>query len=101
MVSFLSLCEKKVGSDSKYEADEAHNTMGKMWMTQSIFDPLEMSETVAPRNPRDHSILEAIWQGMLESRFVNSTPLSLLPTYLEYHFKGGSKNSTPLACLFI
>src|SRR5258708_5128091 len=75
--------------------------MGKMWMTQSIFDPLEMSETVAPRNPRDHSILEAIWQGMLESRFVNSTPLSLLPTYLEYHFKGGSKNTTPLGCLFI
>ncbi|KAF8889986.1 hypothetical protein CPB84DRAFT_1785092 [Gymnopilus junonius] len=41
----------------------------------------------APTNPRDHMILEAIWNGMLESRFVNLTPLSLLTTYLEYHFK--------------
>lgn len=42
----------------------------------------------APANPRDHTILEAVWNGMLESRFVNLAPLSLLTTYLEYHFKG-------------
>ncbi|KAF8965139.1 hypothetical protein BDZ97DRAFT_1904235 [Flammula alnicola] len=41
----------------------------------------------SPVNPRDHTILEAVWNGMLESRFVNLTPLSLLTTYLEYHFK--------------
>ncbi|KAH9480652.1 hypothetical protein JR316_0007252 [Psilocybe cubensis] len=43
--------------------------------------------TPPPANPRDHTMLEAIWNGMLESRFVNTTPLSLLTTYLEYHFK--------------
>lgn len=42
----------------------------------------------APTNPRDHTILEAIWNGMLESRFVNLVPLSILHTNLEYHFKG-------------
>ena len=68
--------------------------MGKFRPTQSIFDPFEMSENVAPRNPRDHGVLETIWKGMLESRFVNSTPLSLLPTYLEYHFQGGYKSVT-------
>jgi hypothetical protein len=44
--------------------------------------------TNSPSNPRDHTILEAIWNGMLESRFVNLTPLSILTTFLEYHFKG-------------
>jgi len=44
--------------------------------------------TAVPPNPRDHTILEAIWHGMLEWRFVNMSPLSLLTTYLEYHFKG-------------
>lgn len=44
--------------------------------------------TNSPSNPRDHTILEAIWNGMLESRFVNLTPLSILTTVLEYHFKG-------------
>ncbi|KIM40851.1 hypothetical protein M413DRAFT_154519 [Hebeloma cylindrosporum] len=43
--------------------------------------------TNSPTNPRDHTILEAIWNGMLESRFVNLTPLSILTTNLEYHFK--------------
>ena len=44
--------------------------------------------TNSPTNPRDHTILEAIWNGMLGSRFVNLTPLSILTTVLEYHFKG-------------
>ncbi|KAF9485800.1 hypothetical protein BDN70DRAFT_459133 [Pholiota conissans] len=44
--------------------------------------------TKGPINPRDHTILEAIWEGMLEARFVNSTPTSVLQTYLEYHFTG-------------
>lgn len=46
------------------------------------------SLTRSPVNPRDHSILAAVWQGMLESRFINMTPLSLLENYLGYHFKG-------------
>lgn len=41
-----------------------------------------------PTDPRDHAILAAVWTGMLESRFINTTPLSLLTTYLEYHFNG-------------
>ncbi len=49
---------------------------------------LSHTTTVVPHNPRDHTILEAIWHGMLELRFVNASPLSLLTTYLEYHFKG-------------
>lgn len=53
-----------------------------------LLRPVNHASTVAPHNPRDHTILEAIWHGMLESRFVNSSPLSLLTTYLEYHFKG-------------
>lgn len=46
------------------------------------------SLTRSPVNPRDHSILAAVWEGMLESRFINLTPLSLLDNYLGYHFKG-------------
>jgi len=42
----------------------------------------------APNNPRDHAILDAIWNGMLEGRFVNGSPLSILTSYLEWHFKG-------------
>jgi hypothetical protein len=41
-----------------------------------------------PANPRDHSLLEYIYYETLSSRFINATPLSLLTTYLEYHFKG-------------
>lgn len=44
--------------------------------------------TNSPTNPRDHTILEAVWNGMLESRFVNLSPLSILTTFLEFHFKG-------------
>ncbi|KAJ3502866.1 hypothetical protein NLJ89_g8695 [Agrocybe chaxingu] len=46
-----------------------------------------LTQTKAPTNPRDHTILAAVWHGMLGSRFVNPTPLSLLTTFLEYHFK--------------
>ena len=42
----------------------------------------------APMNPRNHSLLEIIYTEMLASRFINISPLSLLTTYLEYHFKG-------------
>lgn len=41
-------------------------------------------------SPRDHSLLEYIYHEMLSSRFINSSPLALLSTYLEYHFKGES-----------
>lgn len=41
-------------------------------------------------SPRDHSLLEYIYYEMLSSRFINPSPLALLSTYLEYHFKGDS-----------
>ena len=44
--------------------------------------------TQTPTNPRDHTLLETIWNEMLSSRWVNLSPLSLLKTYLEWHFKG-------------
>ena len=44
-------------------------------------------ESARPINPRDHTLLEAIWNGMLASRFVNSSPLSVLHSLLEYHFR--------------
>jgi hypothetical protein len=44
--------------------------------------------TQTPPNPRDHTLLETIWNEMLSSRWVNSSPLSLLKTYLEWHFHG-------------
>jgi len=44
-------------------------------------------ESARPINPRDHTLLEAIWNGMLASRFVNSAPLSVLHSLLEYHFR--------------
>ncbi|KAF8799001.1 hypothetical protein BYT27DRAFT_7264526 [Phlegmacium glaucopus] len=43
--------------------------------------------TQTPTNPRDHSLLETIWTEMLSSRWINLSPLSLLTTYLEWHFK--------------
>ena len=44
--------------------------------------------TQTPTNPRDHTLLETIWNEMLSSRWVNLSPLSLLKTYLEWHFQG-------------
>ncbi|KAF5369539.1 hypothetical protein D9758_002781 [Tetrapyrgos nigripes] len=40
-----------------------------------------------PTNPRDHSLLEMIYQEMHASRFINLAPLSLLPNLLGIHFK--------------
>jgi hypothetical protein len=43
-----------------------------------------------PVNPRDHSMLENIYTLMLESRFINTSPLALLGNSLGLHFKGSS-----------
>ncbi|KAK0201813.1 hypothetical protein DFS33DRAFT_1023858 [Desarmillaria ectypa] len=40
-----------------------------------------------PPNPRDHSLLETIYKEMQGSRFINMSPLSLLPNALGLHFK--------------
>jgi len=41
-----------------------------------------------PPNPRDHSVLEAVYNGMLESRFINTSPISLLENSMGLYFKG-------------
>jgi hypothetical protein len=51
-------------------------------------EPYLSDQYKAPINPRDHTILDAIYAEMLSSRFINPAPLSLLPNYLEYHFTG-------------
>jgi hypothetical protein len=43
----------------------------------------------APANPRDHTVLETIYNEMHASRFINLAPLSLLPSNLSTWFKGG------------
>jgi hypothetical protein len=37
------------------------------------------------RDPRDHSLLQQAYEAMLHDRFVNATPLSILPYYLSLH----------------
>ena len=44
--------------------------------------------TQSPTNPRNHTLLETIWNEMLSSRWVNPAPLSLLKNYMDWHFKG-------------
>ncbi len=41
-------------------------------------------------NPHDHSLLERIHREMHESRFINLSPLALLPNLLNLYFSGGS-----------
>ena len=41
-----------------------------------------------PTNPRDHSILEFVYNQMLGSRFINLSPLALLANSLGLYFKG-------------
>jgi len=43
-----------------------------------------------PVNPRDHSLLESVYTRMLESRFINTSPLALLANSLGLHFKGNA-----------
>ncbi|KAG6915147.1 hypothetical protein DXG01_013042 [Tephrocybe rancida] len=40
-----------------------------------------------PANPRDHSLLEAIYTRLLEARFINSSPLALLANYVGFYLK--------------
>ncbi|KAJ7025328.1 hypothetical protein C8F04DRAFT_1128529 [Mycena alexandri] len=41
----------------------------------------------APPNPRDHSVLEGIYNEMNATRFINLSPLSLLANLVGLHFK--------------
>ena len=75
-------------SEHNTSTGDTHDTYDRFQTVQCSFDQLGILDN-APHNPRDHFILEAIWYGMLEWRFVNLAPYSLLPTCLEYHFQGG------------
>ena len=50
--------------------------------------PLLLKKLEETPNPRNHSLLETIWNGMLTSRWVNSSPLKVLRTYMDGHFIG-------------
>ncbi|KAF5314914.1 hypothetical protein D9619_006945 [Psilocybe cf. subviscida] len=81
---------KKQHQQEKDDNATLHSGASGSWKNGSIRKQspfLLRSLTRSPVNPRDHSILAAVWQGMLESRFINMTPLSLLENYLGYHFK--------------
>ncbi|KAG8973421.1 hypothetical protein FRC05_008812 [Tulasnella sp. 425] len=47
---------------------------------------LSVAPTMA-KDPRDHSVLEAIYTSMHESKFINVTPISIIQNYLVLHFK--------------
>ncbi|KAH8825226.1 hypothetical protein DL96DRAFT_1712246 [Flagelloscypha sp. PMI_526] len=53
----------------------------------------------APSNPRDHSLLEIVYNEMHARRFVNLSPLSLLANSLGLYFKG-LKTHPPLQLTF-
>lgn len=52
---------------------------------RASLDTTAMSEDIPP-NPRDHSVLEHIYNEMHAARFVNLAPLSLLANTLRLHF---------------
>lgn len=45
-----------------------------------------------PTNPHDHSLLEAIYDEMHASRFINLEPVSLIANLLPLHFRGQYPN---------
>lgn len=52
------------------------------------FDFAKPRVTKQPTDPRDHSLLEFIYNEMHASRFVNLEPLPLLKNSLPLYFKG-------------
>ncbi|TFK40860.1 hypothetical protein BDQ12DRAFT_721473 [Crucibulum laeve] len=64
-------------------AHESHNPLEN----SNVAPFLLRSLPKAPTNPRDHSLLKAIYLETLASRFINRSPLSILTTTLEWHFK--------------
>lgn len=50
--------------------------------------PLLLKNLEETPNPRNHTLLETIWNGMLTSKWVNSSPLKVLKTYMDGHFIG-------------
>ncbi|KIJ54225.1 hypothetical protein M422DRAFT_64329 [Sphaerobolus stellatus SS14] len=45
------------------------------------------ASTVPPPNPRDHHILESVYNELHSARFINLTPLSILHSALTLHFR--------------
>ncbi|KAJ7288242.1 hypothetical protein C8J57DRAFT_1214434 [Mycena rebaudengoi] len=59
------------------------NGMGKPTFSPFLLRTLPK----APQNPRDHTLLEGIYNEMNASRFINLSPLSLLANLVGLHFK--------------
>jgi hypothetical protein len=58
-----------------------HGGAGRMLGTNGV-------APAAPLNPRDHSLLEYIYDEMHAARFLNTSPASLLASYVSLYFKG-------------
>jgi hypothetical protein len=63
-------------------SNEQHDTI------TSLKAPVIRTTMLAPRNPRDHNLLNFIYDQMLASRFVNTSPLSVLANLVGLHFHG-------------
>ncbi|KAG7447987.1 uncharacterized protein BT62DRAFT_747189 [Guyanagaster necrorhizus] len=62
-------------------------TSRNMASKSNVSSFLTMPELKAPANPRDHLLLQTIYNGMQASRFINLSPLSLLPNLLGIYFR--------------
>jgi hypothetical protein len=66
-----------------------HSPMSGSGMAKPAVSPfLLRTLPKAPPNPRDHSLLEGIYNEMNATRFINLSPLSLLANLVGLHFKG-------------
>ncbi|KAJ3759903.1 hypothetical protein EV360DRAFT_40921, partial [Lentinula raphanica] len=72
----------EISYESKTEANDSHSTINGA-AAPFLLRTLPKS----PVNPRDHSILELIYNEMNAARFVNLSPLSLLPNLLGLYFQ--------------
>ncbi|KAF9013209.1 hypothetical protein BDQ17DRAFT_584508 [Cyathus striatus] len=68
--------------------DSSHNVDGLgLGPRSSSKNSLHMTPEKTPPNPRDHTVIETVYKEMLASRFINSSPISVLGTYLEFYFR--------------
>ncbi|GLB38376.1 hypothetical protein LshimejAT787_0502410 [Lyophyllum shimeji] len=75
--------------DSNSQPVQGNSPVSPVGGSRSVPPVPLLLRTIAkpPANPRDHSLLEAIYVRLLESRFINISPLALLTNSIGLHFK--------------
>ncbi|KAK0487502.1 hypothetical protein IW261DRAFT_1653946, partial [Armillaria novae-zelandiae] len=68
--------------------------------TAGISPFLTRSLPKEPPNPRNHTLLETIYKETQASRFINLSPLSMLPNALGLHFKVDVRSQPPIRFAF-